>query len=216
MQSLAYLADRARSLTAGNTRAILAVVGAPGSGKTTLVLQLLDILRASPPTGSPVHDWIAHLPMDGFHLADKELQRLGRLGRKGAPDTFDAAGFVATLRRIQENTDAVVYAPGFERKLEQPIAGSIAIPREARLVVTEGLYLLHDKGDWSRAVPYFNESWYCQIDDGLRHTRLVDRHVAFGKSAPEAARWVSEVDEPNAAAVSRSRPRATLVVDPGQ
>ncbi|MCZ9343945.1 nucleoside/nucleotide kinase family protein, partial [Streptomyces sp. TRM76130] len=86
--------------------------------------------------------WAAHVPMDGFHLADAELDRLGRRDRKGAPDTFDAAGYAALLRRLREDgpdgCGEVVYAPGFERELEQPIAGAVPVAPSVRLVVTEG------------------------------------------------------------------------------
>ena len=195
------LVQRAAGLVGDGGRAILAIVGAPGCGKSTLT----DALAAF--TGA------AHLPMDGFHLADVELNRLGRRHRKGASDTFDASGFVATLRRVQERSEPVVYVPGFARDLEQPIAASIAIPRETPLVIAEGLYLLHDADEWSNAAPYFTESWFLDLDDTPRRERLVARHVQFGKSLAAATAWVNEVDEPNARLVARSRARADLVVE---
>ena len=205
MQTIADLAARARSLVGGSdSRAIVAIVGAPGSGKSTLTTALLGALAT---------DEVAHLPMDGFHLADVELERLGRRDRKGASDTFDAAGYVATLRRVCERLDDIVYAPGFERDLEQPIAAAIPIPREAAIIVTEGLYLLHEEGPWATAAPYFAESWFVDIDDEVRRERLHARHVAFGKTPDEAREWLERVDEPNARIVSRSRSRASIVVD---
>ena len=82
------------------------------------------------------------VPMDGFHLAQPELVRLGRRDRMGAPDTFDAAGYAALLARLRAQDDEVVYAPEFRREIEEPIAGAIAVPPEVPLVVTEGNYLL--------------------------------------------------------------------------
>src|SRR5689334_2445728 len=102
--TFAALLDRARSLLDGRDRAVLGIAGAPAAGKTTLAEQLVRRLRAA---GVPV----AHVPMDGFHLADAELVRLGRRDRKGAPDTFDALGYAALLRRIRQDVDDVVYAP---------------------------------------------------------------------------------------------------------
>lgn len=207
------MAVRARGLVAGSERAVLAIVGAPGAGKSTLVDALLRELRAGSPIAAGRQDWLAHLPMDGFHLSDVELDRLGRRDRKGAIDTFDSAGYAATVRRLVERTDEIVYAPGFERDLEQPIAAAIAIPRAAQLILTEGLYLLHDDGDWAKAARCFSESWFVAIDDGIRRERLVARHVAYGKSVGAAEDWVELVDEPNARLVAGCRSRATLLLD---
>ncbi len=207
------LVARARALAGSRRRALLGVVGSPGSGKSTLTEALLAALRADPPSGAGP-DWVAHVPMDGFHLADVELDRLGRRQAKGAPDTFDAGGYVALLARLRaaEPADAVVYAPAFERTLEQPLAGAIPVPRAARLVLTEGNYLLLDSGRWPAVRPLLDEVWFCALRDDVRLHRLVARHVAFGK-APDAARaWVAAVDEPNAALIEATRGRADLVV----
>jgi len=122
--TLAQLVDRARTLVADGRRAVLGITGPPAAGKTTLAEELVRALGGEP---------VAHVPMDGFHLADVELDRLGRRDRKGAPDTFDAAGYAALLRRLHEDRDDVIYAPAFERDLEQPVAGSIPVPRGRRL-----------------------------------------------------------------------------------
>ncbi len=152
--------------------------------------------------------------MDGFHLADAELERLGRRDRKGAPDTFDAAGYAALLRRLRDDDGAgeVVYAPGFERELEQPLAGAIPVPPAARLVVTEGNYLLLDTGSWARVRPLLDEVWFCAADEERRVRRLIARHERFGKSHAEAVAWVERSDERNAALVAATRDRADLVV----
>ena len=188
------------------TRVLIGITGSPGAGKTTLAAHLVGRLGAE--LGP---DRVAHVPMDGFHLADVELDRLGRRGRKGAPDTFDVDGYVALLRRLRENADPVIYAPGFDRELEQPIAGSIPVPRSAAVIVTEGNYLLLD-GRWAGIRPLLTEVWFCRPDETLRSAWLLDRHVRFGKT-PEAARaWIAATDEPNAALVAATLPRADLVV----
>lgn len=199
------LVERARRLAGGPGRAVLGVTGSPGAGKSTLVAALLERL----PPGSA-----AHVPMDGFHLADVALRRLGRLDAKGAPDTFDAGGYVALLRRIRADAEDVIYAPAFERDLEQPLAGAIAVPREARLAVTEGNYLLLDAGRWPEVRPELDEVWFCDPSPEVRLAQLTARHVAFGKDPATAAAWIAAVDEPNAALVERSRARADLVVPP--
>ncbi|MET8445974.1 nucleoside/nucleotide kinase family protein [Streptomyces sp. NPDC005209] len=200
------LLARARSLAGGGRRAILGIAGGPGSGKTTLAEQLARELNG---TGTP---WVAHVPMDGFHLADVELDRLGARDRKGAPDTFDAAGYAALLRRLREETGEVVYAPGFERVLEQPIAGAIPVPPTARLVLTEGNYLLLESGSWARVRPCLDEVWFCEIDEEERIRRLVARHEEFGKEHEAAVAWVLGTDQRNADLVARTRRRADLVV----
>src|SRR5947207_15332686 len=101
---------RARALAAGGRR-LLGLAGAPGSGKSTLAAALAAALA----------ERAIVVPMDGFHLANAELARLGRAGRKGAPDTFDAAGYVALLRRLRSQpAHEPVYAPAFRREIEEP------------------------------------------------------------------------------------------------
>jgi pantothenate kinase len=207
MPPLHDLVARSAALVPDGGRAVLGVVGSPGSGKSTLVATLLAALRAE--LGA---DAVAHVPMDGFHLADVELARLGRSGRKGAPDTFDAGGYLALLRRIRARTEDVVYAPQFERDLEQPVAGAIPVPRAARLVLTEGNYLLLDAPVWREVPGELDEVWFCAVDDAVRRRRLLARHVEFGKSPEGAAAWVAAVDDPNTTLVEASRGRADLVV----
>jgi pantothenate kinase len=202
------LVRRARDLPRGGRRAILGITGSPGAGKSTLAEHLVRDLNGS---GAP---WVAHVPMDGFHLADAELDRLGLRDRKGAPDTFDAAGYAALLARLREEThaDDTVYAPGFERVLEQPLAGAIPVPPTARLVITEGNYLLLDTGAWPRVRPLLDEVWFCDLPEPERIRRLVARHERFGKTHQEAQAWVSRSDQPNAELVATTRGRADLVV----
>ena len=206
--ALSALAARAEALLTRPGRVVLGIAGAPGAGKSTLTDALTARLRAD--LGP---DAVGHLPMDGFHLADVQLDRLGLRDRKGAPETFDVDGYVATLRRLHDEPDRTLYAPGFERDLEQPIAAAIAIPPSARLVVTEGNYLLLPDGGWERVRPLLAEAWFVDVADDVRRARLVRRHEQFGKP-PEAARaWVDQVDEPNAELVRATRERADLVIE---
>ena len=204
---LSALVDRAHALLEQPGRVVLGITGAPGAGKSTLAEQLIAGMCAA--LGP---DAVGHLPMDGFHLADAQLDELGRRDRKGAPDTFDVDGYVAALRRLHDEPDRTLFAPGFERVLEQPLAASLAIPPSARLVVTEGNYLLLPDGGWERVRPLLAEAWFVEVDDDVRRARLVDRHEQFGKSPAEARAWVDTVDQPNADLVTATRGAADLVV----
>src|SRR5699024_12781481 len=123
----------------------------------------------------------AVVPMDGFHLADAALERLGRAERKGAPDTFDAAGYVALLQRLctTRPTDPPVWAPMFERDLEQPLAGAIEGPADVPLVITEGDYLLRGEGPWAQVGLMLDARWFVELRASLRHERLISRHERF-------------------------------------
>lgn len=150
--------------------------------------------------------------MDGFHLAEAELRRLGRHHRKGAADTFDADGFVALLRRLRGPTADTVYAPRFDRGLEEPVAGAIPVALGVPLVLTEGNYLLVAEGAWSGVRPLLDEAWYVETDERVRRERLAARHVAYGRPPDEAAARAGGVDQANADLIAGTRPRADLVV----
>lgn len=194
---------RAQRLARSGARRLLGIAGLPGGGKSTVAQ---EVVRRLGPLA-------CYVPMDGFHLATVELDRLGRRDRKGAPDTFDAAGYVALLERLRAHQPEVVYAPTFDRTVEEAVAGAIPVPPEVPLVVTEGNYLLLDDGPWARVAPLLDEAWFVVGDEDQRVEQLVARHIAFGKE-PEAARaWVLGSDQRNADVVAPTRQRADLVLE---
>lgn len=201
MVKKAYI-ERLAALMADGRRKILGIVGPPGCGKSTLAGTLLNMLGTR----------AVAVPMDGYHLANVELARLGRAERKGAEDTFDSAGYVALLRRLKtQPADEVVYAPEFRREIEEPIANAIPVLPETPLVITEGNYLLLDCGHWSGVRPLLDEVWYVDVDHGLRRERLVQRHVRFGRTLRAAQDWVANTDEPNAVRIEATKPRADVL-----
>ena len=199
--SLEDLAARAARLPDGRTRAIVGITGPPGARKSTLAEALVERLghRAT------------LVPMDGFHLDDSVLDVLGRRDRKGDPDTIDASGHVALLRRLHERTEDIVYAPESRRELELAVAGALAVPRHVPLVVTEGNDLLADR-ELKEVRPLLRESWLVDVDPTVRRARLVARHVTHGRSEEDAERWVAGSDDRNADLVEATRTRADLVL----
>lgn len=188
------------------TRYLLGVTGAPGAGKSTFAQ---DEERRLAAQGTPA----AILPMDGFHLPQAELVRLGRRDRMGAPDTFDVDGFVATLERLRQ--PGSVTAPGFDRTIEEPVPAAMEIGADIRFVIVEGNYLLHDRDGWERVRPLLDRVIFLAPDDAVRRARLIARHIAFGKTPEAAEAWVARSDDPNAALVAATAHRADDIVREG-
>jgi pantothenate kinase len=199
--SVAEAIERAAAMTAGG-RALLGIAGCPGAGKSTLSAAI----TAGVPSSVVV-------PMDGFHMLNDELVRLGRRNRKGAPDTFDVPGFASMIERVRrQTTDQIVTAPRYDRAASAPIPDAIAVSSDDALVITEGNYLLLDYSPWDAVRRLLDEVWFVDIDDAIRVPRLIARHIEFGKSPDEAHEWVMRSDEANAAVVAATRSRADVVV----
>ena len=180
-------------------RVILGLVAPPGAGKSTFA----QAINAAFPSQSQI------VPMDGFHLANVELARLGRAQRKGAADTFDASGFLNLLQRIRaQSPDELIYAPDFRRDLEEGVAGAIAVVASTPLIIVEGNYLLLREGPWANIHGVLNEVWYLDVDESVRRERLLQRHMHFGRSREDALAWMAATDDPNARLIEASRHRA--------
>jgi pantothenate kinase len=191
---------RARELAARPSRVLLGLAGAPAAGKSTLAAQLAASVR-----GSVV------VPMDGFHLPTPVLTDRGEVADRGAPHTFDAAGFVSLLQALRAG-DAV-WAPEFDRAAGEPVPDAIAVPAHAPLVIVEGNYLLLDTPPWDEVRELLDAVWFVEGDEAARVARLVARHMRFGWSAEYSTeRATRGVDHANALLVSTTRARADVVV----
>ena len=209
-EALASLVDDALDLVPARGRALLGLTGAPGAGKSTLARWLVCAIDARTAPGTA-----GYLPMDGFHLSNAQLERLGRLDRKGAPDTFDAHGYAALLRRVLVETDHPVYVPDYDRDLHEPVAARHVIGPGTRLIVTEGNYLARPVDPWESLRPLFAELWYVEADDALREERLLRRQRAGGRDEAAARAWVERSDRANGELVKRSRGGSTRIVPTG-
>ena len=195
---------RAVTLATSRRRAILGITGAPAAGKSTYAEQLTAELT------SLGHD-VALVPMDGYHLAQAALEELGLAAVKGAPHTFDGDGFVALLDRLKRSPDETIWAPKFDRDLEDSIAASIPVAPEVSLVITEGNYLLLDELPWATRT-LLDEVWYIDLSDDVRHERLEARHRRYGRSPAEAHERTYGTDEANAKVIAATKPAADAVI----
>ena len=203
--TLDELVEWATALVVPGERRILGLTGAPGAGKSTVAEQLVTALG---PAAAVL------VPMDGFHLANDILIDMGIRDRKGAHDTFDDGGYARLMAslRAQRVDDAIIYAPRFRREIEDSISSSIPVPPTVPLVVTEGNYLLLESDAWPAARSCIDEVWFLAPDTDVRHTRLLRRHEAYGKTPEEAALWALGSDERNAELIESTAGRADRIV----
>jgi pantothenate kinase len=186
-------------------RLMIGLCGAPGGGKSTLSEHLAQAARAKGISSVVV-------PMDGFHLANAEIQRLGISERKGAPDTFDVVGFVHLLGRIRNERATTVWAPVFHREIEESFAAELAINPDHQLVIVEGIHLLQTVYGWDRVLPLLDTAWYLEcLDVNEQLARLVQRNIANGRTPQQARSWVESVDLPNFERIAATKHRAHTV-----
>lgn len=187
--------DEAAAFIAESPHRVIGIAGAPGAGKSTIAAELRGHLPSA-----------ALLPMDGYHYPQARLVQLGRRERMGAPDTFDVPAFIDTLAALR-NSSTPVSAPGFDREIEEPVPDAITLEPEL-LTIVEGNYLLLDSGGWQHTAPLLDVTFFVQVDDALRRQRLIERHIRFGKSAPDARAWALGPDEANATLIAATASRA--------
>lgn len=150
-------------------RSITAIAGPPGAGKSTLADHVVELLNRAEPGSAAV------MPMDGYHYDDMVLVPRGLRPRKGAPETFDVAGFRHMLMRLRANEEDEIAVPVFDRSIEIARAGARIIPRTVRHIVVEGNYVLLDRGDWKSLHPYYDTTVMIDVPEEELARRLKDR-----------------------------------------
>jgi pantothenate kinase len=203
LPALAAIVEGMLAARSASAPLLVGLAGEPGAGKSTAAARLVDLLPAA-----------RVLPMDGFHLPQAELVRLGRRERMGAPDTFDVDAFVALLERLRDlhNSGETVRAPGFDRRVEEPVPDQLALTPELRCIVVEGNYLLLDQAGWQRVAPLLDLTVGVVLDEATRLERLIARHVAFGKSPAAARAWALGPDQANADLIAPTLASADLLL----
>lgn len=205
INSLDQVIERINAFNASaNKRIIIGIVGKPGAGKSTLTEHILNNLPKGVAT---------IVPMDGYHLSNSQLARLGLADRKGAPNTFDSEGYVNLLRRLRNDIDEDVYFPVFHREIEESYAADGVVLAKTKIVLTEGNYLLLNEMGWQGVAEELDEIWYVNIDDDLRLDRLTKRHQKFGKDADAAYAWARGTDEVNAKIVEATASKADYIIN---
>lgn len=208
MQDTRALADELLVAVDGQPgRFVLGITGPPGAGKSTLAGALAAIVADQRGVGIAV---VA--PLDGFHLSNETLDSLGLRSVKGAPQTFDAAGFVGSLRRVRDEPRATILWPDFNRAAEETVPDAISIAPETRLVITEGNYLLLDQPQWREVRGLLDRVWYVDAPREILRRRLIDRQVANGRSRDDAIRHVDGSDLRNAELVATTRQLADEII----
>lgn len=172
-------------------RVMLAIAGAPGSGKSTIAERVVEQLNRKDGISA------ALFPMDGYHYDDAVLEDMGRRPFKGAIDTFDAHGLRHMLERLKTNEDDVVAVPVFDRALEIARAGGRLIPQSVDIIVCEGNYLLASQAPWDRIKAIFDFTVFVDVDEDDLRARLRDRWQSFGLDDAEITRKVEMNDLPN-------------------
>ncbi len=192
------LAEPIHAMRADRSRLIVAIAGAPASGKSTLASELNRRLNAQKCKSCVV-------PMDGFHLDNRVLEARGLLNRKGAPQTFDAEGFVHLIGRLRGGAE-VVY-PVFDRARDIAIAGAEVVDKDTQVVIVEGNYLLYDAAPWSGLAPLWDLKVRIDVPLPELRSRLIQRWLSHGFSRTAATRRAEANDIPNAEALaSKSLP----------
>lgn len=192
-------------------RWVIGIVGLPGAGKSTVAQALAAAVNAA--TDAPT---ALALGMDGFHLTRAQLRAMpdpeAALARRGAPWTFDPQGLSQQLALLRARPEQAHGWPGFEHGVGDPAPDAIQVPPAVRMVLLEGLYLLHDDHGWDLRSG-MDACWFLDVPMEVAMDRLAARHqAAWGITRDEALTRLARNDRLNAQTVWASRGRADALV----
>lgn len=191
------ISQLSRQITAhqnGTDRLMVAITGAPASGKSTLAETLCQQLGGD-------KAGVAIVPMDGFHFDDGILKERDLLPRKGAPNTFDVGGLKRTLMALREDGGEDIYVPLFDRELEISRGSARMIAPRHKIILVEGNYLLLDQAPWDQLRELFDLSIFLAVPEDVLRVRLINRWRSFGFDDATATQKAAANDLPNAATV---------------
>jgi pantothenate kinase len=185
MQLLAGVGEQA-------SRKLIAIAGIPGSGKTTLMLKLIDRINAIEPATA------AAVSMDAYHLMNIQLDALDLRKIKGAPPTYDVISYLHLLKNLKTQTQRDVFFPVYDRGIHNPIwRASQVVKPTVKIIFTEGQFLLLDQSPWDELANVVDESWYLKVDYEKIREDLIARHVRGGRSREDAIEHVTRSDDAN-------------------
>ena len=190
-------------LQSDKPRSIIGIVGKPGAGKSTVVEEIQSRFGSNA---------VCIIPMDGYHLSNEELIKLGRRERKGAPDTFAVSEFIELLKSVKSNYSTAHRFPIFHREIEASVADEGIVLTTSRVIVTEGNYLFSREHGWDGLFELLDYTWFIEVDDQIRIPRLIARHIEFGKTPEEAEAWVWRSDDSNAKFIDSTADRASNII----
>ena len=192
-------------LESATPRWMIGLAGMPGSGKSTLASRLAEAVNARTAPNT-----VVALGMDGFHFTKAELRQFPNaaeaFARRGAPWTFDTTALQQRLNLLRaEASRADIPWPGFEHAVGDPVEGASTVLASTRLVIVEGLYLLHHADGWEAISPLFDERWYLDTPLETAMERLALRHMqAWGMTRDQAEHRIATSDGLNAELVRDS------------
>ncbi|MEZ5792583.1 MAG: nucleoside triphosphate hydrolase [Nitratireductor sp.] len=199
------LAETLKAKAGGKARFLVAIAGAPGSGKSTLSNALVAALNSG---GTQT---AALVPMDGYHYDNSVIEPLGLLPRKGSPETFNTAGLLSDLRRISSG-EADVAVPVFDRSIDLARANARIVARTTPIILVEGNYLLLDAPDWRDIAALFDLSIFLDVEESELEHRLVQRWLDYGFDDEAARAKAFGNDIPNARLVQHNSRKADIVM----